>query len=41
MKKILILGSNGLIGNNITRYLKKKKLRIYPVVKSKKKKIFK
>ena len=27
MKKILILGSNGLIGNNITRYLKKKKIK--------------
>ena len=38
MKKILILGSNGLIGNNITRYLKKKKLRIYPLVKSREKK---
>ena len=35
MKKILILGSNGLIGNNITRYLKRKKLKIYPMVKSK------
>ena len=36
-KKVLILGANGLIGNNLTKYLIKKKIRLYPVVRSKKK----
>ena len=37
-KKILILGSNGLIGNNLTKYLNKKKLKLFPLVRSKNKK---
>ncbi len=41
IKKILILGANGLIGNNLTKYLTKKKLKIYPVVRSKKKEFLK
>ena len=28
-KKILILGANGLLGNNIYNFLKNKKLRLY------------
>ncbi len=38
IKKILILGANGLIGNNLAKYLIKKKLKLYLVVKSKNKK---
>lgn len=38
-KKILILGANSLIGNNIFRYLVTKKLNIYPSVRYPKKKI--
>tara|TARA_B100000287_G_scaffold24543_1_gene23805 strand:+ start:428 stop:1303 length:876 start_codon:yes stop_codon:yes gene_type:complete len=37
-KKILILGANGLIGNNLTKYLIKKKLHLFPAIRSKKKK---
>jgi dTDP-4-dehydrorhamnose reductase len=35
-KKILILGANGLIGNNIFNFLKKKKVRNFYVHKKKK-----
>ena len=38
-KKILILGANGLIGNNILRYLVTKRLHIFPCVRNPKKKI--
>lgn len=38
-KKILILGANGLIGNNIFRYLVAKKLCIYPCVRNSGKKV--
>ena len=38
-KKIIVLGANGLIGNNIYKYLKYKKLDIIPAVRNSNKKI--
>ena len=39
-KKILILGANGLIGNGLTSYLSTKKINLFLVVRSKKKRVF-
>ncbi len=39
MKKILVLGSSGLLGSNLIDYLKKKNYKITRFIRNKKKKL--